>query len=171
MFIPVAALGAMTGDSIIFWIGHVLSRRDPRWMHRRWAQGTLHWVGKGLKTRPALLIITSRYIPGGRQFVNITAGATGFAYRRFLPFSVVAGITWACYNAFIGLGLGAWLRDQPLIAVILSVVIAVVLGFVIDLIRGAIVKAITRRKLAAHRRTVERLLAVPKTQDSSENAG
>jgi len=140
VIIPVAAIGAMTGDSLIYAIGAWLHRRDPAWLHRRWAQGTLGWVGSGLQTRPALLIITSRYIPGGRQFVNVTAGATGFAYRRFVPFSIVAGITWACYNAFIGLGLGAWLREQPLLAVILSVVIAVGLGLLIDLVRGAVTR-------------------------------
>ena len=141
--VPIAAAGAIAGDSLLYGVGRVLRWRDPTWLHRPWANRAVGWVGRGLERRPAVLIITARYLPGGRQFVNLTAGATGFAYRRFLVLSAIAGATWGAYNALIGFVLGSWLNDQPLLAVGLSVGAAVGLGFAVDGLR-----ALRRRRRA-----------------------
>ena len=74
--------------------------------------------------------------------MNVTAGATGFAYRRYLPLTVVAGASWAIYNSVVGAFFGTWLSANPLLAVVVSVVVAVVLGLAID----AVVSRLGRRR-------------------------
>jgi membrane protein DedA with SNARE-associated domain len=79
-----------------------------------------------------VLILTARYIPVGRVAVNITAGATGLAPRRFLGISALAGFSWAVYSVGIGLFAGRWLSGNPLLAALLGIAIALTIGVVID---------------------------------------
>jgi membrane protein DedA with SNARE-associated domain len=92
-----------------------------------------------------VLIFTARYIPFARIAVNLSAGASGLPYRRFLPLSAAAGTAWAVYNATVGLAFGAILRDQPVLAVVISVVVAIGLGILVD----AIAQRLAARREAA----------------------
>ena len=78
--------------------------------------------------RPAVLIFTARYIPFARIAVNLSAGASGLPWRRFLPLSAAAGTGWAIYNTGVGLLFGTALPDQPVLAIVLSVLVAITLG-------------------------------------------
>ena len=84
-------------------------------------------------SRPAVLIFTARYIPFARIAVNLSAGAAGLPYRRYLPLSAAAGTGWALYNTGIGLLFGTAMSDQPVLAVVISVLVAIALGVTIDL--------------------------------------
>ena len=120
-----------------------------RW---RWQRGpriasALARVRHTVLVRPAVLIFTARYIPFARIAVNLSAGASGLPYRRFLPLSAAAGTAWAVYNTAVGLAFGAILRDQPVLAVVISVVVAIGLGIIVDGIAQRI--AARRESLAA----------------------
>ena len=132
--VAVAALGAILGDSLCFAIGRSVGFDRWRWQREGRLARQLERVRGTVLARPAVLIFTARYIPFARIAVNLTAGATGLAYRRFLPLSAAAGLGWAVYNSAVGLFFGSWLRDQPVLAVVVSVVVAMGLGFLIDLI-------------------------------------
>lgn len=133
--VAVAALAAMAGDSLTFAMGRaaggrLLDRaRSPRVLH------AVAWARLSLDRRAALVIFVARYIPFGRIAVNLTAGATGFAYRRFLPISALACLAWAIYNVSAGALVGVWLGRQPVLAVLVSIAVAITLGVLIDLVR------------------------------------
>lgn len=140
MLVPlglVAAFGAAIGDNIAFAIGRRVGTTRWAWMrHPRVAAAFAH-AHRALDRRSAALILGARYIPVGRVAVNMSAGALGFAWRRFLPLSVVAGASWSALSLAIGLLAGAWVRDQPLLGAGIGIVIALALGLVIDRVAAA----------------------------------
>ncbi len=140
LLLLVAAAGAITGDTLCYLLGRATRRmRPPRWRPLILA---LDRADKLLEARAATLIITARYIPFARIAVNLTAGARGFPYRRFLPLSALAGAGWACVTALSGAAVGAIVGDAPLIAVAVSIVVAIAVGLGVD----AFTARLTRRQ-------------------------
>ncbi|MGW9159570.1 MULTISPECIES: DedA family protein [unclassified Microbacterium] len=133
----VAAIGATIGDNIAFVIGRSLGTTRFAWMRRPRVAATFAYAQQALDRRSATLILGARYIPVGRVAVNMSAGALGFPWRRFLPLSLIAGASWSIFSLAIGLLAGAWIKDQPLLSAGLGIVIALVIGFVIDRIAAA----------------------------------
>lgn len=129
-----AAVGAALGDSIAYAVGRNVGTSRWRWMRHARVQQAVSWAGKQIARRPALLILTARYIPIGRVAVNMTAGATRLSYRKFLPLSVIAGATWAALSLLIATVASAWLGHSPLLAAALGVVISIALGVGVDLV-------------------------------------
>ncbi|MBN9606880.1 MAG: DedA family protein [Actinomycetales bacterium] len=142
LLIPVAALGAVTGDSLVFALGRRLGLERFAWQRRPRVAAAIGRVRATVLSRTAVLVFTARYIPFARIAVNLTAGASGLRYRRFLPLSALAGLGWALYNVGIGAAFGALLRDQPLLAVLVSVVVAIGLGLAVD----ALTRSLSRRR-------------------------
>ena len=105
--VPVAALGAFTGDQIAFSIGRRVPVHRLRIFRSGRGQSALAWAERALERRGASFIIAARYIPVGRVAVNMTAGAVGFPRRRFTFLAAIAAVTWACYSTVIGVSAGA----------------------------------------------------------------
>lgn len=133
----VAAIGAAIGDNIAFLIGRGLGTTRFAWMRRPRVAAAFAYAQRALDRRSATLILGARYIPVGRVAVNMSAGALGFPWRRFVPLSVVAGVSWGVFSLAIGLLAGAWIKDQPLLSAGLGIVVALVIGVVIDRIAAA----------------------------------
>lgn len=133
----VAAVGAAIGDNIAFWIGRRIGTERFAWMRRPRVAAAFAHAQRALDRRSATLILGARYIPVGRVAVNMTAGGLGFPWRRFLPLSLVAGLSWSAFSLMIGLLAGAWIKDQPLLSAGLGIVVALVIGVVIDRIAAA----------------------------------
>lgn len=134
LLIGTAALGAIAGDNVAYQLGRVIGTTRFRWMRTPRVASAIEWARGGLRNRAALLIFAARYIPVGRIAVNMTAGATRYPARRFVPLSIAAGVTWAAYSALFGIVAGQWLHDQPLIAILLAVSVAVAVGALVDAI-------------------------------------
>jgi len=90
-----AALGALLGDGLSYWIGrrwgpsmreHWPFRRYPQLLHRGEALFRRHG-NKG--------IVIARYVGAVRPFVPAVAGMLRMPLRRYLPPSAFAAITWA----------------------------------------------------------------------------
>ncbi len=128
----VAAAGAVIGDNIAYAIGRALGVRRWAWMRRPRAAAAVDRAQRTLLHRGAPLILGARYIPVGRVAVNMSAGALRYPWRRFLPLSVIAGITWAAYSATIGILAGSWIEDQPLMSAVLGIAFALLIGIVIE---------------------------------------
>lgn len=139
----VAAIGAAIGDNIAFAIGRRVGTSRFAWMRRPRIAATFAYAQTALDRRSATLILGARYIPVGRVAVNMSAGALDFAWRRFLPLSLIAGLSWSAFSLGIGLLAGAWITDQPLLSAGLGIGIALVIGVVIDR-----VAAVRRRRAA-----------------------
>jgi membrane protein DedA with SNARE-associated domain len=133
----VAAIGAVIGDNIAYAIGRGVGLTRFAWMHRPRVAAVLERTRRALSERGAPLILGARYIPVGRVAVNMSAGALRYPRRRFVPLSIVAGVTWAAYSAVIGLVAGQWLKGQPLLSAVIGVVFALALGLVIDRVASA----------------------------------
>lgn len=140
----VAAIGAAIGDNVAFLIGRGLGTTRFAWMRRPRVAAAFAHAQHALDRRSATLILGARYIPVGRVAVNMSAGALDFPWRRFLPLSLIAGISWSVFSLVIGLLAGAWIKDQPLLSAGLGIVIALLIGLVIDRIAAA-----RRRRAAA----------------------
>lgn len=134
LIVPVAAFGAIAGDSVCFAIGRAVGHDRWRWQREGRRGAAVARARATVLARPAVLVFTARYIPFARIAVNLSAGATGLAYRRFLPLSAIACVGWALYNVGVGAVFGSLMRDTPVLAVVTSVVVAVVLGLSIDLV-------------------------------------
>ncbi|MGM0929873.1 MAG: DedA family protein [Actinomycetota bacterium] len=132
LVVAVAAVGAIAGDNIAYLIGRSIGADRFRWMQRPRVAAAFAWARRELDRRGALLILGARYIPVGRVAVNMTAGATGYNHRKFVLFSVVAGISWALYSVGIGALAGQWFHDHTLLAAGLAIVLAMLLGLALD---------------------------------------
>ncbi len=128
----VAVAGALVGDNTAYGIGRKMGTDRFAILRKPKAVELIERAETELDKRAATLILTARYIPVGRVAVNVTAGATRFPYRRFLPLAVLAAISWAAYNIGIGVVAGSWVRDNPLLGAAAAIVFALVVGVVID---------------------------------------
>lgn len=142
-----AAIGAVIGDNLAYAFGRSVGTRRFRWMRGPRAAAAFGRAHRRLERSGAPLILGARYIPVGRVAVNMSAGALGYPWRRFLPLSLIGGVAWAAYSAAIGVLAGHWLKDQPLLSAVFGVVVALLLGVVVD--RGL---AVRRRRAEANAR-------------------
>jgi membrane protein DedA with SNARE-associated domain len=161
LVVAVAAAGAIAGDNIAYLIGRSIGADRFRWMQRPRVAAAFAWARRELDRRGALLILGARYIPVGRVAVNMTAGATGYNHRKFVLYSVVAGISWALYSVGIGALAGQWFHDHTLLAAGLAIVLALLLGLALD--HGI--------KLAGRSHAARLRAAAQATDSSSKPAG
>lgn len=134
LVIPVAALGAVTGDALCYWIGRAAGLDRWAWQRRPTIARALGRVRATVERRTAVLVFTARYIPFARIAVNLAAGAARVPLGRYLPLSAGAGLAWAAYNTGMGALVGAAFAEQPLVAVAVSIPAAVLLGLAVDAI-------------------------------------
>jgi membrane protein DedA with SNARE-associated domain len=78
------------------------------------------------------VIVVARYIPGGRMAATMTAGSVGYPLRRFTPFAVVAGVTWAAYTALVGFIGGSTFEEEPGKGLLLGLGMAVAAALVVE---------------------------------------
>ncbi len=103
LVILAAALGAFLGDQIAYAVGR---RTGPRALLRA-RPGTRRGAAvqrarRALALRGGAIIVASRYVPGARTAVTMTAGAVGYEWRRFASFGAVAALTWGTYSVLVG---------------------------------------------------------------------
>lgn len=128
----VAAAGAFTGDQIAYSIGRRIPVRNLRFMQGPRAQRALTWAEHTLAERGAAFIIAARYVPIGRVAVNMTAGAVHYSRRRFSVLAAIAAVTWSIYSVLLGIGAGVWLKEHPLLAMVVGVIGGLLIGMLID---------------------------------------
>ena len=127
-----AALGAIAGDNISYAIGRRIGVERWHWMTRPRVRRAIDSARTSLRRRPVVLILTARYIPIGRVAVTMVAGATDFPRGRFVPLSVLAGLSWSAYMVGVGALAGTWSQDNPLLSIGVAIVSALTIGTAID---------------------------------------
>lgn len=137
----------MTGDNIAYAVGRATGIERFRWMRRPRVATAIAAARRALtRGGGAGLILGARYIPVGRVAVNMSAGALGYPWRRFLPLSAIGGVIWAVYSVAIGTLAGQWLKGQPLLSAVIGVAVAVLLGIGIDRFTAVRRRLRTRRE-------------------------
>ena len=127
-----AAVGGFLGDNLTYWIGKHTRLGRFQGSERPKVRAFFLWVARMLLRHGAMIIMVCRFIPGGRQMVNLTAGAMEFPRGRFMLFDSIAVTAWAAYNVGIGALAGAWLEDQPLLGMAVALVLALALGWLAE---------------------------------------
>jgi membrane-associated protein len=140
--IAAGALGAIVGDSALFWIARRFSGRVEAQLERARRNEKVAAALVFLDSSAPLLIIGGRYVPGMRFVVNATMGLSGMSYRRFLPWSVLGGIAWSVYTCVLAYWIGTALADYPLASILIS-------GLVTTVILGALFVVARRHRQTA----------------------
>ena len=105
-----AATGAFMGDSAAYTLGSQLGAsiqrlifRGPKGPER---VSSLH---RQISKRGGLLLITARFIPGGRTALTLTCGLTQQPYTSwFARWDFIAVVIWASYAGGLGFFFGQW---------------------------------------------------------------
>ena len=140
--IVMGALGAIVGDSALFWLARKFSRRISGKVEQAKQNPTVRQAFDLLDSSAPVLIIGGRYVPGMRFVVNATMGLSDIRYGRFLPWSIISGILWSVYTCVLAYEIGLALGEYPLASFVISgLVTTVALTVVIFTVRR-------RRKMA-----------------------
>jgi membrane-associated protein len=134
VIIIAGALGAFIGDNLAYQLG---SSGGP-WVRRRGSDGLLtrlEWASGQLRRRGGGLLITARFIPGGRTAVTLASGLTHQPRARFVIFVAVAAVIWATYGALLGYLFGEVLEDNHTAAFLLAFGLALAVNILIELVR------------------------------------
>jgi membrane-associated protein len=102
--IPVAALAAVAGDQVNYFIG----RRSGDALSRRFGFVARHMTeAKNFYDKHGgTAIVIARFLPVVRTFAPAAAGASGMGYRAFLTANVVGGVGWVIIVTLAGFLLG-----------------------------------------------------------------
>ena len=136
LVIAAGALGAFLGDNTAYLIG----RRFAPWIERRAATrpktaNRLSWAHDQIQKRGGLLLITVRFIPGGRSALTLSSGITHQPWRWFASWVAVAALIWATYAAGLGAIFGQTFSDNHTMAFLLAFGAALAVTGVIELVR------------------------------------
>ena len=114
------ALGAIVGDSSLFWIARTNSARVKPSLDRALENPKVDAAWTMMNSSPGLLIVGGRYVPGMRFAVNATMGLSDIRYRRFLLWSVIGGTLWSVYTCALAYKVATTLSGYPLASVVIS---------------------------------------------------
>lgn len=107
------AIGAFAGDSTSYWIGRRASGPLQRGIlsSDKW-QDRLAAAARQLDKRGGPLLITARFIPGGRTAITLSSGITERPFDWFVRWVALATTIWACYAAGLGYFAGNRFKDD-----------------------------------------------------------
>lgn len=141
----VAVVATILGDGLAFLVGRRIGITRWSWMRRPRVTRAFAWAARGLARRPAAFFLTAKFVPIGRVAVTMTAGATGFPVRRYLPLSIAASSIYTIYHVVLGYTAGTWFADNPLLGVGVSICVVLLVGLAVDTVVGMRQRVALRR--------------------------
>ena len=146
LVIVVAASGAFIGDNMSYLIG----REASDWVIRRQTRtdkgaARMAKIVEQVHERGGLLLITARFIPGGRTALTLSCGVTKQPRRWFISWAAVAAVIWGNYAALLGFIGGKSFEDNHTLAFIIAFVSAFGITLVIELVRWLLKRARYRK--------------------------
>ena len=81
------------------------------------------------------LLITARFIPGGRTALTVTSGLTRQAHPWFARWIALAAVIWATYPAGLGYIFGNRFQDDHTVAFVLAFGAALSITLMIEVVR------------------------------------
>lgn len=114
-----AATASVLGDLVAYrlaWRGG--ARLDRALARSRRLRGAQERLGAALARGGGGLVVLARFAPAGRSVVSLGAGAARHRARDFLPWSALAGLSWAGYSVALGYFGGQWLGATWLAAAV-----------------------------------------------------
>ena len=152
LVIVAGAIGAFLGDNLSYQIGYSFSDNVQRRAERKPSTAKrLAWAADQIEERGGLLLITARFIPGGRTALTLSSGLTRQPHSWFAGWVGVAACIWASYAAILGFAFGERFEDDHTLAFVLAFAAALSITLLIELVRWLNKK---RTKAAAERTAV-----------------
>jgi membrane protein DedA with SNARE-associated domain len=131
-----AAVGAFLGDNFAYYIGVFFSERlQQRYNKSNKGRQRLRWAQHQIENRGGNLLITARFIPGGRTIVTLSCGITGQSRRWFMKWSAIAAVIWGLYATLLGFIGGKSFQDNHTKAFITAFSIAIVATVIVEIVR------------------------------------
>ena len=81
------------------------------------------------------MLITARFIPGGRTTLTITSGLTHQPWGWFAGWVAIAAVIWATYAAGLGFIFGNPFKDNHTLAFLLAFGAALSVTIIIEVVR------------------------------------
>ena len=136
LVIPAGAVGAAIGDNVAYLLG----RRAGPWFERRAARkdstrARLDWTKRQIVERGGPLLVTARFVPGGRTLLTVSCGITRQPRSWFVRWVALATVLWATYAALLGYVGGRAFQDDHTKAFGVAFVTALAATGVIELVR------------------------------------
>jgi membrane-associated protein len=136
LVILAGALGAFCGDNAAYVIG----RRFSPWINRRAerrekTRRRLDWASRQIRERGGMLLITARFIPGGRTGLTVSSGLTRQSHWWFAKWVALAALIWASYAACLGAIFGNRFKDNHTVAFLLAFGAALSITIIIETVR------------------------------------
>jgi membrane protein DedA with SNARE-associated domain len=132
--ILLGALGAIVGDSTLYWIARRSSERVTPQLEKarrnKRAATALDFLDRGA---PVMLVF-GRYVPGLRFVINSTMGMTEYPYLKYLPWSALGGALWSTYTCLLAYWVGSQLDNYPMASIYISGAITTIAMVVIFLV-------------------------------------
>lgn len=145
LVILAAGLGAFTGDNMSYLIGRRASVAVTR-RYERTEKGKrrLETVIHQIHERGGLLLITARFIPGGRTILTLSCGITRQDRKWYATWIGIAATIWAMYASLLGFIGGKTFEENHTLAFVVAFGTAVSVTVVIEVVRAGI-KRLRRR--------------------------
>lgn len=107
------ALGAFLGDNTAYQLGRWFAPRFERRAERKPKfAARLRWAADQIRERGGLLLITARFIPGGRTVLTLSSGITRQRRVWFVTWVAIACTIWATYAAGLAYVVGQPFKDN-----------------------------------------------------------
>lgn len=122
--IVAGSLGAIVGDSLLYWLSRTVLRRtmSDRVEQMQRNENVAHSMAVIGRTAPTLIVF-GRFVPGVRFLLGATMGLTRYPYPRFLLWDSMGGIFWASYTCIFSYLVASVIEDKPLVSIAVSVVV------------------------------------------------
>ncbi|MFW2332774.1 DedA family protein [Ilumatobacter sp.] len=134
--IAAGAVGAFLGDTTAYLIGNRMSGFiERRAADRPKSRQRLDWAREQIQLRGGPLLITARFIPGGRTALTITSGITNQPRGWFMGWVAIAVAIWATYAALLGFVGGQAFQENHTLAFLLAFGTALGMTLLIEGIR------------------------------------
>ena len=157
LVIGAGAIGAFLGDNTAYLLGRRMSAAIERWAARKpKRQARLDWANTQIRQRGGLLLITARFIPGGRTALTVSSGITRQPRPWFMAWIAVAAVIWASYAALLGFVGGKAFEDDHTKAFLLAFAAAISLTVLIEVVRHTRAKRASKRDARAGATLLER---------------
>lgn len=136
LVILAGAAGAFVGDNLAYLIGDRFRGPVSRFaVHRPKLAARIDWARVQIRKRGGPLLITARFIPGGRTALTITSGITEQPRGWFMRWIAAAVVIWASYAALLGFVFGRAFEDNHTLAFLIAFATALAITMLIELIR------------------------------------
>ena len=144
LVVVIGALGAFTGDSL----GYVIGNRSDKFLTRFLFRGEkggerLESTTKQIRKRGGLLLVTARFIPGGRTAMTVSCGLTNQPFLGwFAKWDLLASTLWAAYAGLLGFFVAGAVENQATaiwlaFGVALGITAVIEIGrFILERVRG-----------------------------------